>query len=122
MIGEHESARVRDLLGDAGGRGGRRVFSAAGKTAAAELAREGQRNGISVAKTAATLGVHAITLLKWMRSRPKGNAAFASVVRVDPSELPRRAPRAEWVVEHRSGVRVVGLSVDDVAALFRSLG
>ena len=74
--------------------------------------------GESTGRTAATLGVPACTLSLWLRGsreRDGGGGAFRAVVAHD---APR--PRTmEILVETRSGVRITGLGIAELAELVR---
>lgn len=121
MSSESDRLRVRRLLGDSRGAGGRRTFTREGRRAASELAHAARAAGESVRGTAKSLGVDEGTLFSWMRQFPSREASsFVPVLQV--AAAPSSSANGSLVVTHGSGARVEGLSVEDVAYLFRRLG
>jgi len=109
---EELRARIVD-----GQRRGVRQHPSEVRAAAAELAARAQRRGVSLWSTAQHLGVGMQTLQRWMASpiprlRP---------VRVIDREAAQRASPAGAIVHLPGGMRIEGLSTEELVAFVRAL-
>lgn len=120
MSNDSVIADVRRQLGQGRGSSGQRVYSAQGRRAAAALARERQRAGHSIASTARALGVHPVLLGTWMRKAEQD--APSPFLPVAVRDVPLSAHPSQPVVVHvASGLRVEGLSIEQITSLMRGL-
>lgn len=125
-------AHVRRQLDQDRARSGRRVFSPQARRGAVAFARARQRQGHSIAATARLLGLQPVLLGTWLR---RADSAFVPVSVQDrvapappgpshatPPEHASPACSAGPVLVHpASGMRVEGLSIEQIAALLRSV-
>ena len=125
-------AQVRRQLGQDRTRSGQRVFSSEARRAAVTFTRARQRQGNSIAATARLLGLHPVLLGTWLRRAEPSfvpvtvqdrvaaeTPAFSHATRSDVAPpMPLGGP---VVVHLASGLRVEGLSVEQIAALLRSV-
>jgi transposase-like protein len=120
MSNDSVFADVRRQLGQGRGPGGQRVYSPHARRAAATLALQRQREGHSIASTARSLGVHPVVLGAWMRKLGDDTPApFLSVAVREPAPTPLSTQPV--LVNPASGLRLEGLSIEQIAALLRSL-
>jgi transposase-like protein len=119
MSNDSVLADVRRQLGLVRGSRGQRVYSPQAKRAAAALARDRQRQGHSIASTARSLGVHPVVLGAWTRALDaSASGAFVPVAVRDVATVVAAQP---VVVHAPSGLRVEGLSLDQITTLLRGL-
>lgn len=94
--------------------GGGRLFPIALRQRALEYAAQREKAGATVSAIARELGVKPGTLMFWRTSAPRAKSSMRLVV------VKAQAQTYSLVGGH--GVRVEGLSLDEVAALFGKLG
>ena len=102
----------------AGSGGGGRGFSDGLRREVAEFVAKERAQGLSDERTAQRLGISAVTLRRWV---PKASGASFCKVAIVPTESRAPSPAQPVFVVGPAGMRVVGLDVDGVAALWRRL-
>jgi hypothetical protein len=111
-----EINQLRAALAEARRRHGR-AYPAELRAQVLRLVDRAEWEGRSPCAMAKSLGLAPTTLLGWQRTAPATSPFLPVVVR----DLPP-APRAALSLVLPSGVRVEGLSLDDVATLCRKVG
>ncbi len=105
-----------------GGRRGRGVrYPEPLRREATALAREALVAGVSLSGVAASLGIGALTLSRWLQSSDRP-ASLRKVEILESSVASREGHSAGVVVVTPGGYRVEGLTVSQVAELLRTLG
>ncbi len=119
---EQLRARIDEV---ARGADGRRVFTAAIRKEATKLAKQWKAKGRHLSALADALDLHKTTLRAWLgESKPKSKSTKRAVRPVEVSEQ-QSHPRAPFIATSTSriiatlpsGVRLEGLSLDDVLRL-----
>ena len=111
-----EIHQLRAALAEARKQG--RAYPPALRARALRVVERAQGEGHSPCAMANALGVAATTLLTWQRAAPAASPFLPVLVR----ELPAPPPPAAFSLVLPGGVRVEGLSLDDLAALCRKVG
>jgi hypothetical protein len=94
-----------------------RPYPAMARAAALEWAERRQREGADLQSIASELGVSPTTLRKWREPQSRPSDAFCSVQLV-----PAAGSSSPVVVHARSGIRIEGLSLAELAEFVRRLG
>jgi hypothetical protein len=137
MSTDHEIAALRQRLKEASQRAPGRQFKGTPKEEAAQLALQRQTEGHSLAATARWLGVKAFLVRAWVRKVSRKTFVpvrvrtekQATVATQPPKQrqrqsLPQPSQRSDptlLVTHPASGVRIEGLSIEQLAALLRGL-
>ncbi len=103
------------------GRGRGRRFPSALRSEAVEIAEDAARAGWDVRQVAQKLGLNAVTLKRWLE-RAQEEERFPPTLRAVGVVEPAPKERHFRVVVHGpNALRVEGLDLDDLAALWRKL-
>jgi transposase-like protein len=109
---------VRRALGEKTNARGYRMFSEEGAGAAVRFALQRAESGVSAGRVAEELGLKGWTLQRWLQNFRRGDGRERKGFhRVDV----KAAVPAKPVVHGACGVRVDGLSLDEIARLLREL-
>lgn len=103
----------------AGGRG--RRYSEEARTAALEVLTRRRREGRSYARVAAEVGIHVATLRAWQRAETAMVAAKSPTTFCPVEVISTAVPGRGHVVHGPRGIRVLDLTLDEVAELIRRL-
>lgn len=106
---------------------GRPQFTDEARRLATDYARERKASGMKVETVATELKMNKWTLQRWLQRRGRGefgklSAPQAGFSRVRVKARAPAAPSAQLVVHGAHGVRVEGLTLENVAALLERLG
>ncbi len=117
MKSEERARQLREALGRAERSGAGRPYPPSLRQAAAGYHREREREGASLRQVAAELGVSDASLVRWSRERREPEPLFRAIkVVAEP------AGRTSAVVVHGPrGLRIEGLTVDELASLIERL-
>jgi transposase len=101
---------MKQMVGMVRARGQGRPYPASDRARALDYAARLQREGVGLARIAREVGVAPNTLVKWLRASP-----------FEPVEVVA-VERRGHILHGPRGVRVEGLSLEEIAQLIRSLG